>query len=36
VILIGCGVGLAVGVCGALPPAVRAFRSEVAAALKAI
>jgi len=35
-ILVGCGVGLAVGVLGALPPAVRALRIEVAAALKAI
>jgi hypothetical protein len=35
-ILVGCVVGLGVGIVGALPPAVRAFRVEVAAALKAI
>jgi ABC-type antimicrobial peptide transport system permease subunit len=35
-ILIGCGVGLLLGVAGALPPAFKALRAEVAASLKAI
>jgi ABC-type antimicrobial peptide transport system permease subunit len=35
-ILIGCGVGLLLGVVGALPPAIKALRAEVAASLKAI
>lgn len=35
-ILIGCGVGLLLGVVGALPPAFKALRMEVAASLKAI
>jgi putative ABC transport system permease protein len=35
-ILIGCGVGLLLGVVGALPPALKALRSDVAASLKAI
>ncbi len=34
-ILIGCGVGLLLGVVGALPPAMKALRTEVAASLKA-
>jgi ABC-type lipoprotein release transport system permease subunit len=33
---VGCGAGLAVGVLGAIPPMVRAFRLPVAAALKAV
>jgi ABC-type antimicrobial peptide transport system permease subunit len=35
-ILIGCGVGLMLGIIGALPPALKALRSEVAVSLKAI
>ncbi|TWU54811.1 FtsX-like permease family protein [Rubripirellula tenax] len=35
-ILIGCGVGLLLGVVGALPPAIKALRAEVATSLKAI
>jgi putative ABC transport system permease protein len=35
-ILIGCGVGLLLGVLGALPPAIKALRGEVANGLKAI
>ncbi|MCA9133949.1 MAG: ABC transporter permease, partial [Planctomycetales bacterium] len=35
-ILIGCGVGLALGVLGALPPAMKALRAEVAISLKAV
>lgn len=35
-ILIGCGVGLLLGVVGALPPALKALRAEVAASLKAV
>lgn len=35
-ILIGCGVGLSLGVLGALPPALRALRAEVATSLKAV
>ncbi len=34
-ILIGCGVVLLLGVVGALPPALKALRTEVAASLKA-
>jgi ABC-type antimicrobial peptide transport system permease subunit len=35
-LLVGCGAGVALGVLGALPPAARAFRLPVAAALKAV
>ena len=35
-ILIGCGVGLLLGVVGALPPALKALRAEVAMSLKAV
>jgi putative ABC transport system permease protein len=35
-ILIGCGVGLLLGVGGALPPALKALRAEVAASLRAV
>lgn len=35
-ILIGCGVGLLLGVLGALPPAIKALRAEVATSLKAV
>lgn len=35
-ILIGCGVGLSLGVVGALPPALKALRAEVATSLKAV
>ena len=35
-ILIGCGVGLLLGVLGALPPASKALRAEVAMSLKAV
>lgn len=35
-ILIGCGVGLVLGVLGAIPPAVKALRAPVAESLKAI
>jgi ABC-type antimicrobial peptide transport system permease subunit len=35
-ILIGCSVGLLLGVVGALPPALKALRAEVAASLKAV
>ncbi|QEG38423.1 ABC transporter permease [Roseimaritima ulvae] len=35
-ILIGCGVGLSLGVLGALPPAIKALRAPVAESLKAI
>lgn len=35
-ILIGCGVGLLLGVVGALPPALKALRAEVADSLKAV
>jgi len=35
-ILIGCGVGLSLGVLGALPPALKALRAEVATSLKAV
>lgn len=35
-IVIGCGVGLLLGVLGALPPALKALRAEVATSLKAV
>jgi len=35
-ILIGCGAGLSLGVLGALPPAFKALRAEVATSLKAL
>ena len=35
-ILIGCGVGLLLGVLGALPPAIKALNAEVATSLKAV
>jgi ABC-type antimicrobial peptide transport system permease subunit len=35
-LLIGCGAGLGLGVVGAMPPAVRAFRLPIALALKAV
>lgn len=35
-ILIGCGVGLLLGILGALPPAIKALRMPVAQSLKAI
>ncbi|GAA5509589.1 ABC transporter permease [Novipirellula caenicola] len=35
-ILIGCGVGLMLGVLGALPPAIKALKAEVATSLKSI
>lgn len=35
-ILIGCGVGLTLGVVGAVPPALKALRENVAASLRAI
>lgn len=35
-IFIGCSIGLLLGVVGALPPALKALRAEVAASLKAI
>ena len=35
-ILIGCGVGLLLGVVGALPPAMKALRATVATSLKAV
>lgn len=35
-VLIGCGVGLLLGVLGALPPAIKALRAPVAQSLKAI
>ncbi|MCA9160031.1 MAG: FtsX-like permease family protein, partial [Planctomycetales bacterium] len=35
-ILIGCGVGLCLGVVGALPPALKALRAEVATSLRAV
>jgi len=35
-ILIGCGVGLLLGFLGALPPALKALRAEVATSLKAV
>ena len=35
-VLIGCGVGLSLGVLGALPPALKALRQSVAISLKAV
>ena len=35
-LLVGCGAGLALGVFGAVPPAVRAFRLPISDALKAV
>ena len=35
-IMIGCGVGVLLGVLGALPPALKALRAEVATSLKAV
>jgi len=35
-VLIGCGVGLLLGVLGAVPPAVKALRESVAVSLKAV
>lgn len=35
-LLIGCGVGLAIGLVGALPPAIRAMRMPIAQSLKAL
>ncbi|MCO8124276.1 ABC transporter permease [Stieleria sp. TO1_6] len=35
-ILVGCGVGLALGILGALPPALKALRASVAISLKAV
>jgi ABC-type lipoprotein release transport system permease subunit len=35
-LLVGCGAGLALGVFGAIPPAVRAFRMTIVDALKAV
>ena len=35
-LLVGCGAGLGLGVFGAIPPAVRAFRLPIADALKAV
>ena len=35
-ILVGCGVGLLLGILGALPPAIKALRLPVAQSLKAI
>ncbi len=35
-LLVGCGAGVGLGVVGALPPAVRAFRLPIADALKAV
>jgi ABC-type lipoprotein release transport system permease subunit len=35
-VLIGCGVGLLLGVCGAVPPAIRALRMPIVEGLKAI
>jgi ABC-type antimicrobial peptide transport system permease subunit len=34
-VLIGCGVGLLLGVCGAIPPAIRALRMPIVDGLKA-
>jgi putative ABC transport system permease protein len=34
--VIGCGVGLMLGVLGAIPPAIKALRLPVAQSLKAI
>ena len=35
-VLLGCSVGLLLGVLGALPPAMKALRAEVATSLKAV
>jgi putative ABC transport system permease protein len=35
-VLIGCGVGLLLGVCGAVPPAIRALRMPIVEGLKSI
>ncbi len=35
-ILVGCGVGLSLGVLGALPPALKALQASVAISLKAV
>ena len=35
-ILVGCGVGLLLGVLGAMPPALKALRESVAISLKAV
>jgi ABC-type lipoprotein release transport system permease subunit len=35
-LLVGCAVGLGLGLLGAIPPAVRALRLEIVEALKAI
>lgn len=35
-ILVGCGIGLLLGVTGSLPPAIKALRAEVASSLKAV
>jgi hypothetical protein len=35
-LLIGCAAGLGLGVFGAIPPAVRAFRMPIPDALKAV
>jgi ABC-type antimicrobial peptide transport system permease subunit len=35
-LLIGCGAGLGLGIVGAIPPAIRAFRMPIAVALKAV
>jgi hypothetical protein len=35
-ILVGCGVGLLLGVLGALPPALKALQASVAISLKAV
>ena len=35
-VLVGCGTGLAIGVLGAIPPALRALRANVAEGLKAV
>jgi ABC-type antimicrobial peptide transport system permease subunit len=35
-LLVGCGAGLFLGVFGAVPPAVRAFRMTIVDALKAV
>jgi putative ABC transport system permease protein len=35
-LLIGCGAGLILGIIGAIPPAIRAFRLSIADALKAV
>ena len=35
-ILIGCGIGMFIGIVGAIPPAIRALRMPVAESLKAL